>query len=64
MGKNSTEILAYITSDEHRVKTRNPLTLVIEDENERKSCVTDIARALKANVLQMKNGDYVIISGA
>lgn len=62
MGKNSTEILAYITGNEHIVKTGNPLTLVIIDENERKACVKDISQALRANVLQLKNGDYVIIS--
>ena len=63
MARNTPEILAYITSDENRVKTGNPLTLVIADENERKNCVTDISRALKGNVLQLKNGDYLIISG-
>lgn len=63
MAKNAPEIVAYITGDENRVKTRNPLTLVIPDENERKVCVTDISRALKSNVLQLKNGDYLIISG-
>ena len=62
MGKSSPEILAYITSDENRVKTGNPLTLIIQDENERKRCVTDICRALRGNVLQLKNGDYMIIS--
>lgn len=62
MGKNTPEIIAYITSDENRVKTGNPLTLVILDENERKSCVTDISKAIKGNVLQLKNGDYLIIS--
>lgn len=55
------EIIAYITSDEKRVITGNPLTLVIADENERKSCVLDISRAMKGNVLQLKNGDYIII---
>ncbi len=63
MGKNAPEILAYITSNEHIVKTGNPLTLVIMDEEERKACVSDIAQALNANVLQLKNGDFVIISG-
>lgn len=50
-----------ITSDGNRVKTGNPLTLVIEDENERKNCVV---KALRGNVLQLKNGDYLIISGS
>lgn len=63
MGKNSPEILAYITANEQIVKTGNPLTLIIADEAERKSCVKDLGKALRANVLQLKNGDYVIISG-
>lgn len=64
MGKNSPEIIAYITGNEHIVKTGNPLTLVITDEDERKNCVRDIAQAMRGNVLQLKNGDYVIISEA
>lgn len=62
MSKSSPEILAYITSNEHIVKTGNPLTLVIMDETERKACVSDIAQALRGNVLLLKNGDYMIIS--
>ena len=62
MAKNTPEILAYITGVESRVKTGNPLTLIIENEDERKSCVSDLGRALRANVLQLKNGDYLIIS--
>lgn len=62
MSKNTPEILAYITGNENIVKTGNPLTLVIADEKERESVVVDIAKALKANVMLLKNGDYVIIS--
>ncbi len=61
MGK-SPEILVYITNNENIVQTGNPLTLLIADETMRKSCVTDISKALRANVLQLKNGDYLIIS--
>lgn len=61
MSKQSPEIAVYITTDGDRVKTGNPLTLVIADENERKKSVTDIAKALRGNVLQLQNGDYLII---
>jgi siroheme synthase len=61
MGRGSPEILAYITGNESRVKTGNALTLVIICESERKACVLDIARALKADVVQLKNGDYMLI---
>lgn len=56
------EILVYITKNDKIVQTGNPLTLLIEDDAMQKSCVTDISKALRANVLQLKNGDYLIIS--
>lgn len=62
MAENTPVILAYVTPNENRVKTGNALTLFIPDENERKTCVTDISKALNANVMQLKNGDYMIIS--
>lgn len=62
MNKGLPEILAYITSDANRVKTGNALTLVIIDENEKKQYVSEMAKALRANVMQFKNGDYMIIS--
>lgn len=61
MSKQSPEVAVYITANGDRVKTGNPLTLVIAAENERKKSVTDIAKALRGNVLQLQNGDYLII---
>ncbi|WMJ84741.1 capping complex subunit for YIEGIA [Oscillospiraceae bacterium LTW-04] len=61
MGKQSPEIAVYITTNRDRVITGNALTLVIPDENERKKSVTDISKALRGNVLQLQNGDYLII---
>ena len=60
--KGSSEILAFITDNKERVHSGDPLTLYIEDEAMRKDCVRDIARALHANVVQLKTGDYMIIS--
>lgn len=62
MEYSSPQILVYITADENRVLGGDPLTLFIPDGNERQTCITDIAHALKANVVQLKNGDYMIIS--
>ena len=56
-------ILVYITSDEKRVLSGEPLILLIKDENEQKKLTVEIARALRANVVQLSNGDYMIISG-
>lgn len=59
---NSIEILVYITADEKRVVSGDPLTLLIKDVNEQKKLVLELARALKANVVQLSTGDYIIIS--
>lgn len=59
----SIEILVYITSDEKRVLSGDPLTLLIRDQEEQKKLSVDFARALRANVVQLSNGDYMVISG-
>jgi siroheme synthase len=56
------EILVYITSDEKRVLSGDPLTLLIKDENEQKKLTVELARALRGNVVQLSTGDYLIIS--
>lgn len=62
MEHSNPQILVYITSDENRVLGGDPLTLFIPDGAERQTTITDIAHALKADVVQLKNGDYMIIS--
>lgn len=62
MEYSSPQILVYITTDENRVIGGDPLTLFIPDENERQGYIMEMSRALKANVVQLKNGDYMIIS--
>ncbi len=57
----SIEILAYITADEYRVLGGEPLTLLIKDENEQKELLTEMGRALRADAVQLKNGDYMLI---
>lgn len=58
------EILAYITADENRVLGGDPLTLLIKNVNEQKETVADLGRALRANVVQLKNGDYILITSS
>ena len=60
MGKN---IIVYITSDEKRVLSGDPLTLLIKDQNEQKDITVELGRALRADVVQLKNGDYILITG-
>ncbi len=59
---NSIEILVYITADEKRVLGGDPLTLLIKDVGEQKKLILELARALKANVVQLSTGDYIVIS--
>lgn len=62
MGK-SVEILVYITANEKRVLSGDPLTLLINDPKEQQELTVQMAQALRANVVQLKNGDYMILGG-
>ncbi|MFD1363193.1 capping complex subunit for YIEGIA [Lentibacillus salinarum] len=66
MGRESTmkpnyEILAYITTEKERVLTSNCLTLFAESEESSKEMTVDIAKAMKEDVVHLKNGDYMVI---
>jgi hypothetical protein len=56
------QILVYITDNKDRVISGDPLTLYIADEQEREQCLADLGKALRANVIRLKNGDHVLIS--
>jgi siroheme synthase len=58
MGKS---ILVYVTANDSRVLGGDPLTLLIRDKKEQEETVTELARALKADVVHLKNGDYLMI---
>lgn len=55
-------ISVYITADESRVIGGDPLTLLIKDRNEQKDITVELGRALRADVVQLKNGDYILIT--
>jgi len=59
---NPIEILVYITSDEKRVLSGDPLTLLIKDVAEQKKLTTELSQALRGNVVQLSTSDYIIIS--
>lgn len=59
MGK---KIVAYITSDEKRVLGGNPLVLLVKNEEAQKQLLLDLGRALLADSVQLKNGDYILIT--
>lgn len=60
-GRPDPEILAVITLNKERVLGGNQLTLLAENEDEQKTMTLDLAKAMKAEVMQMKSGDYVVM---
>lgn len=59
--KPNYEILALITMKKDRVLSGNPMSLWAENEEEQKLMTQDIAKAMKADIVRMKNGDYLVI---
>lgn len=51
----------YITASKDRVLSGDPLCLFIADEAERKQLVSEVSRAFLYNVLQLSNGDYMVL---
>jgi hypothetical protein len=58
----SIQILVYVTNDPDKVVSGDPLCLCIPDEAEKQQTLLDISRALRANVVRLKNGDYMIVN--
>ena len=66
MGRESSprpnyEILAFITTDKEKVLGGNALSLWAKDEKTAEALTVDIAKAMKADVVQMKSGDYLVL---
>lgn len=66
MGRESSprpryRILAYVTLNKDRVLSSTSLALLAKDENEQKEITVDIAKGLKADVVKLKCGDYMVI---
>jgi len=62
MGKDKKEILVYITADEKKIISGDPLVFLIKDLDEQKKLAAELGKTLRANVIQLKNGDFMIIS--
>lgn len=54
-------IIAYVTLKAERVLGGSALSLLAKDEEEQKSLTTDIAKGMKADVVQLKSGDYLVV---
>jgi len=59
--KPNYEILAIVTLNSKRILGGKQLSLLGENQEEAEIMTQDIAKAMKADVVQMKNGDYLII---
>ena len=59
--KPNYQILAYLTQKRDRIINGGPLLLHAESEEELKEMTVDIAKGLKADVVKLTNGDYMVI---
>ncbi|MEH7413834.1 hypothetical protein V7266_00920 [Neobacillus drentensis] len=57
------DVLALVTLNKDRILGGKQLTLLAGDEVEQKTMTADIAKALKADVVKMTSGDYLVIRG-
>ena len=55
------EILVYVTDCPQRVITGNPLALNMPNDEERQQLLEVLAETFEANVLQLKNGDHLVV---
>ncbi len=55
------EILLYITDCPDRVITGNPLALNMPNDEARQEFLEVLAESFEASVLQMKNGDHLLV---
>ncbi|AOY74616.1 capping complex subunit for YIEGIA [Clostridium formicaceticum] len=64
MGKDEGQIkgiLAYITTDKNRYLGGDPLALLVKDKEELVKISDTIAEAFLADIVELSNGDYLII---
>ncbi|PLS08596.1 capping complex subunit for YIEGIA [Neobacillus cucumis] len=57
------DVLALVTLNKDRILGGKQLTLLANDVEEQKTMTADIAKALKADVVKMTSGDYLVIRG-
>ena len=55
------QILAYITGNQERYLGGDPLALFIPDSQERDAFLQSFAKAMRADVIQLNNGDHLVV---
>lgn len=61
LDKSNQEIIAFITLDKERAQNGNPLILLAKDLEDQKQLSQDIAKTLKADVVELRGGDYLVV---
>ncbi|WP_209125279.1 hypothetical protein [Alkalihalobacillus sp. BA299] len=64
MGNNGGQIkgiLAFITTDKNRYLGGDPLSLLAKDQAELVDISNSLAEVFLADILELKNGDHIII---
>ncbi len=60
-GQPNYDIVAIITTDKDRLLGGKQLSLLAKDEEEGKKLTLEIARAMKADVVHLHTGDFLVI---
>ncbi|PRX16667.1 hypothetical protein BX659_1626 [Orenia metallireducens] len=55
------QVLAYITTNKERILTGGTLNLFAKNKEEQQELTKDISKAMKADVVKLQCGDYLII---
>ena len=55
------EIILYITNCPDRIITGSPLVLNMPDDEKRQEFLEILAETFEASVIQMKNGDHIVV---
>lgn len=55
------EIILYITNCPDRIITGSPLVLNMSDDEKRQEFLEIFAETFEASVIQMKNGDHIVV---
>ncbi|AUN14540.1 Uncharacterised protein [[Clostridium] sordellii] len=61
MNDKGFQLLAYITGEKNRVIGGASIALFEKDEELRSLLSVDLAKAMKCDVVQLKNKDYLLI---
>lgn len=61
MNDKGFQLLAYITGEKSRVIGGDSIALFEKDEELRSLLSVDLAKAMKCDVVQLKNKDYLLI---